>query len=153
MIARLFLVFSMQAPISSQKRERVSSGVFTVRLIPAIVHPERGLASHSREESPNPTMAGYGSRAIAAPARQFLSVSRAYLRRYNVDTPEGKVLIVEDDVALRRTLRTTLGLLGFNVGEANTGEEALTHLRIMDYEAVILDINMHGVGGIETCRR
>lgn len=65
----------------------------------------------------------------------------------------GRVLIVEDDSALRRTLRTTLGALDFDIGEASNGEEALHRLRMADYEAVLLDINMPGLGGIETCRR
>jgi two-component system KDP operon response regulator KdpE len=70
-----------------------------------------------------------------------------------LDGTEGKVLIVEDDSALRRTLRTTLDALGFDIGEASNGEEALTRLRMVDYEAVLLDINMPGMGGVETCRR
>ncbi len=61
-------------------------------------------------------------------------------------------MIVEDDVSLRRTLRTTLTALEFDVGEAGTGEEALTRLRMIDYEVVLLDLNMPGMGGIETCR-
>ena len=66
---------------------------------------------------------------------------------------QGRVLIVEDDSALRRSLRTTLGVLGFDVAEAGNGEDALMRLRMADYEAVLLDINMPGIGGIETCRR
>ena len=66
---------------------------------------------------------------------------------------QGRLLIVEDDSALRRSLRTTLGVLGFEVGEASNGEDALARLRMVDYEAVLLDINMPGIGGIETCRR
>jgi two-component system, OmpR family, KDP operon response regulator KdpE len=67
--------------------------------------------------------------------------------------PQGRLLIVEDDSALRRSLRTTLGSLGFDVSEAGNGEEALANLRMTDFEAVLLDINMPGIGGIETCRR
>jgi two-component system KDP operon response regulator KdpE len=71
----------------------------------------------------------------------------------DMNESQGKLLIVEDDSALRRSLRTTLGVLGFEVTEASNGEDALARLRIADYEAVILDINMPGIGGIETCRR
>lgn len=67
--------------------------------------------------------------------------------------PQGKLLIVEDDAALRRSLRTTLGVLGFDIAEASNGEDALVLLRTIDCEAVLLDINMPGIGGIETCRR
>ncbi|HEX4652003.1 MAG TPA: response regulator transcription factor [Granulicella sp.] len=64
-----------------------------------------------------------------------------------------KVLIVEDDSGIRQSLFETLGALGFAVGEAHTGEEALQRLRMVDYDVVLLDINMPGMGGMETCRR
>jgi two-component system, OmpR family, KDP operon response regulator KdpE len=64
----------------------------------------------------------------------------------------GRVLIVEDDLSLRRILRTTLTAQGFDVGEAGTGEEALMRLRMADYEVILLDMNMPGMGGVETCR-
>lgn len=70
-----------------------------------------------------------------------------------MDKQQVKLLIVEDDTVLRRTLRTTFCALDFDVGEAGNGEEALTRLRMVDYDAVLLDINMPGMGGIETCRR
>jgi two-component system, OmpR family, KDP operon response regulator KdpE len=63
------------------------------------------------------------------------------------------VLIVEDDAGIRQSLFETLTALGFVIGEAENGEEALLRLRMIDYDAVLLDINMPGMGGIETCRR
>jgi two-component system, OmpR family, KDP operon response regulator KdpE len=63
------------------------------------------------------------------------------------------VLIVEDDAGIRQSLFETLTALGFVIGEAGNGEEALLRLRMIDYDAVLLDINMPGMGGIETCRR
>lgn len=66
---------------------------------------------------------------------------------------QGRVLIVEDDASFRRSLRTTLGILGFDIGEAGDGETALMRLRMVDYDAVLLDINMPGFGGIEACVR
>jgi two-component system KDP operon response regulator KdpE len=65
----------------------------------------------------------------------------------------GRILIVEDDTALRRSLLTPLSMLGFTVGEAGSGEDALSMIRASYYEAVLLDVNMPGIGGIETCRR
>src|SRR5271156_5439245 len=67
-------------------------------------------------------------------------------RRWNV-------LVVEDDEGIRQSLFETLNALGFVVGEAATGEDALVRLRMVDYDAVLLDINMPGMGGMETCRR
>lgn len=64
-----------------------------------------------------------------------------------------KVLIVEDDAGIRQSLFETLSALGFLIGEAGNGEEALMRLRMVTYDAVLLDINMPGMGGIEACRR
>jgi two-component system KDP operon response regulator KdpE len=66
--------------------------------------------------------------------------------------PEGKLLVVDDDAAVRRALHTTLYGLGFDIAEAATGEEALALCRIVRYDAVLLDVNMPGKGGIDTCR-
>jgi two-component system KDP operon response regulator KdpE len=73
--------------------------------------------------------------------------------RIEMDELQGRVLIVEDDASQRRSLRATLGILGFDVGEAANGEDALLRLHMADYDAVLLDINMPGFGGIETCVR
>jgi two-component system KDP operon response regulator KdpE len=62
------------------------------------------------------------------------------------------VLVVEDEAALRQSLFETLSALGFVIGEAGTGEEAQMRLRMVEYDAVLLDINMPGIGGIDTCR-
>ena len=66
---------------------------------------------------------------------------------------KSKVLVVEDDAGIRQSLFETLGALGFAIGEACNGEEALLRLRMVNYDAVLLDINMPGIGGKETCRR
>jgi two-component system KDP operon response regulator KdpE len=67
--------------------------------------------------------------------------------------PQIRILVVDDEPAIRRALRAPLLELGFNVGEASRGEEALQALRAATYDAVLLDINMPGIGGIETLRR
>ena len=63
------------------------------------------------------------------------------------------VLVTDDEPAIRRALRPPLLELGFQVAEAARGEEALQMLRNGVYDAVLLDINMPGLGGIETLRR
>jgi two-component system, OmpR family, KDP operon response regulator KdpE len=68
-------------------------------------------------------------------------------------TTLGSVLIVEDDVALRQGLRSTLEVAGFYPGEASSGEEAALVLHHHPFETVLLDVNMPGIGGMEACRR
>ena len=64
-----------------------------------------------------------------------------------------RILVVDDETAIRRALRPPLVELGFLVAEASRGEEALQMLRAVVYDAVLLDVNMPGIGGIETLRR
>jgi two-component system, OmpR family, KDP operon response regulator KdpE len=65
---------------------------------------------------------------------------------------QGKVLLVDDDASIRRALHTTLSALGFEIEEASAGEQAISFVRSERYDAVLLDINMPGMGGIEACR-
>ncbi|HVN03184.1 MAG TPA: response regulator transcription factor [Bryobacteraceae bacterium] len=64
----------------------------------------------------------------------------------------GNVLIVDDESSIRRALQNTLSGMGFEVSEASNGEEALQMVRQAEYHAVLLDINMPGIGGIRACR-
>jgi two-component system KDP operon response regulator KdpE len=64
-----------------------------------------------------------------------------------------KILIVDDETSIRRALRSTLRELGLEVVEAARGEEAVSLVRTVQFAAVLLDINMPGMGGVETCRR
>lgn len=68
-------------------------------------------------------------------------------------TALGSLLIVEDDEALRQSLRNTLEAAGFCPKEASSGEEALFALQLHPFETILLDVNMPGIGGMETCRR
>src|SRR6266850_2728258 len=64
----------------------------------------------------------------------------------------GRILIVDDDPKIRRVLRTTLVAQGYEVVDARNGEEALERVRAERMDLVVLDMNMPGMGGIETCR-
>ena len=63
------------------------------------------------------------------------------------------VLVVDDEPALRKTLRSSLSASGFAVAEARNGEEALGVVQQQAFDLVLLDINMPGAGGIDTCRK
>ncbi|HKE27745.1 MAG TPA: response regulator transcription factor [Bryobacteraceae bacterium] len=64
-----------------------------------------------------------------------------------------RILIVDDEPALRRALRTALFASGFTVDEASNGEQAIDQFSRSPADLVLLDINMPGIGGVETCRR
>ena len=64
--------------------------------------------------------------------------------------PQGPtVLIADDELSIRRTLREILEFEGFNVEEAADGEEALTMARAGDADLLLLDIKMPKRDGME----
>ncbi|HEV2325082.1 MAG TPA: response regulator transcription factor [Terracidiphilus sp.] len=64
-----------------------------------------------------------------------------------------RVLLVDDEPAIRRSLRLPLQELGFQVVEASRGEESLHLARVDSFDVVLLDINMPGIGGMKTLER
>lgn len=63
-----------------------------------------------------------------------------------------KVLIVDDAQQVRRVLRTALSSEGYTIYEAGTGEEALNLFRTSPPDVILLDVNMPGMSGLETCQ-
>jgi two-component system, OmpR family, KDP operon response regulator KdpE len=66
---------------------------------------------------------------------------------------KGKLLIVDDETSIRWALRKTLQRMNFEIVEAETGEQAIALIRTLRFDAVLLDIGMPGMNGIETCKR
>lgn len=64
-----------------------------------------------------------------------------------------KVLIVDDEASIRKTLSEILGFQNYNVDEASDGIEALAKIKKNVYDIVILDIKMPKMDGIETLER
>ena len=63
------------------------------------------------------------------------------------------VLLIEDDDAIADMLRGFFERDGYRFLHALTGEEAVERLRIRPVSAILLDINLPGIDGVETCRR
>jgi two-component system response regulator MprA len=65
-----------------------------------------------------------------------------------------KILVVDDERAVRESLRRALELEGYEIDLAENGEEALRRIQSQpEPDAVILDVLMPGVDGLEVCRR
>ncbi len=64
-----------------------------------------------------------------------------------------RVLVVEDDGAVRRAVERALSFEGYDVVTARDGAEALAVVLNDDIEAIVLDVMMPIVDGLETCRR
>jgi two-component system response regulator MprA len=64
-----------------------------------------------------------------------------------------KLLVVDDDPALSRTLRRALAIEGYDVECAEDGGEALQRLSAGNFDAVVLDVAMPRLDGLAVCRR
>jgi two-component system, OmpR family, response regulator len=64
-----------------------------------------------------------------------------------------RVLVVEDDQRMAGALRRGLGFEGLMVDVASDGEEGLHLAGVAEYDAVVLDVMLPGIDGIEACRR
>jgi len=64
----------------------------------------------------------------------------------------GRILVVDDDPQIRRVMRVSLTAQGYEVDDVTNGEAALDRLRERTADLVLLDMNMPGMGGLETCR-
>jgi two-component system, OmpR family, response regulator MprA len=67
--------------------------------------------------------------------------------------PAMRLLVVDDDPSVREALALVLDLNGFEVTTAIDGRDAIRTLAIESPDAVILDVLMPGLDGLEVCRR
>jgi len=65
-----------------------------------------------------------------------------------------RILVVDDERAVRESLRRALELEGYEIELANDGQEALYRLESQaEPDAVVLDVLMPGLDGLEVCKR
>lgn len=72
---------------------------------------------------------------------------------YQQSKPTAHLLIVDDEPNIRSALSRALGLLGYKVDEASTGQEALAMLQQAVYDLMVLDLRLPGVDGLEVMTR
>jgi two-component system response regulator MprA len=64
-----------------------------------------------------------------------------------------RVLVVDDELAVRTSLQRALGLERYEVDLAQDGQEALDRIAGARYDAIVLDVSMPLLDGLEACRR
>ncbi len=65
---------------------------------------------------------------------------------------KAKLLVVDDEITIHKVIATTLLPLGFEVVGSSHAVEAITLVGLSHFDAVLLDINMPGMGGLAACR-
>ena len=86
-----------------------------------------------------------------APGRRLLALfSAARCDPFRMAT---RLLVVDDDRAVRESLRRALTLEGYEVELAEDGADGLARVAGADPDAIVLDVAMPVVDGIEMCRR
>jgi DNA-binding response OmpR family regulator len=67
-------------------------------------------------------------------------------------SPSRRVLVVEDEPAVRELLRLHLELGGFEIEECGDGRDALRRLRDRQFSLIVLDVMLPGIDGVSLCR-
>jgi two-component system response regulator MprA len=88
-------------------------------------------------------------RLLPAPAKSVLEIKELKV----LEQSKERVLVVEDDGAIRRAVERALTFEGYDVVTARDGAEALSIVLNDRIEAIVLDVMMPIVDGLEACRR
>jgi two-component system KDP operon response regulator KdpE len=66
---------------------------------------------------------------------------------------ESRILVVDDEVQMRRLLSVAFAASGYQVDTAGTGTEAIDRLAVVGYDLVLLDLGLPDIDGVEVCRQ
>lgn len=64
-----------------------------------------------------------------------------------------KLLVVDDEIAIRNMFQETLRRAGYTVRLAESGEKALEILEKENIQVIFLDLKLPGMNGVDLCRR
>jgi CheY-like chemotaxis protein len=93
--------------------------------------------------------AGFADSSALSPARRLFDLTRALARRGKRERAQRRVLIVDDDPAIRMLCAFNLQLEGLVVVEAADGRLALEQARSERPDLVVTDVKMPGLDGFE----
>lgn len=71
----------------------------------------------------------------------------------SAETPKSDVLVIDDEVQIRRLLKVTLEAAGYAVREAETGQLGLSEIAFRKPAAVVLDLGLPDMSGVEVLKR
>jgi DNA-binding NtrC family response regulator len=66
---------------------------------------------------------------------------------------EARVLLVDDEKDFLETLSSRLELRGLKVSAVSSGEQAVAEAKEEEYDAIVVDLSMPGIDGLETLKR
>ena len=66
---------------------------------------------------------------------------------------EAKVLLVDDEQDFLETLSSRLEMRGLKVSAVTSGEQAIAEAKEQEYDAIVVDLSMPGIDGLETLKR
>src|SRR3546814_9957871 len=64
-----------------------------------------------------------------------------------------RVLLIEDDAAMAKSIEMMLGQEGFNVYRTEYGEEGLDLGKLYDYDIIVLDLNLPDMHGYDVLKK
>jgi DNA-binding response OmpR family regulator len=114
-----------------------------------VKHRIRGLTTGADEYVGKP----YDSAYVTRCAKELTRSHNEHPEPSGTASQHKKILVVDDSPTYLNTLADLLRQDGHDVVLARCGEEALDLLAVDVVDAVILDLLMPGIGGLETCRR
>ncbi len=150
---RIELTVTDEGPgVPAELRERIFEPFFTTKapgrgtglglsIARAIVRGHGG--SLSIEDAPS----GHGSTFRVRLPCVAATGPEARGRRSATPSPGSRLLVIDDDVAVRTVIREEAELRGWTVREAESAEQALAE-SLSDADAVLCDLRMPGIGGI-----
>jgi PAS domain S-box-containing protein len=109
------------------------------------ISSRRGAGSRVRVLIPMADESGFGTAANLTPVPNLLSEA-------TLDTPRGRILVVDDDTAVRDLLVDMLKTGGHEVTAAASGEDGIVCLAAAEFDLVFTDLGMPGISGWEVAK-